>query len=347
VPLLSVVVPVYRVEDYLRQCLDSILDQGRDDLEVIVVDDCSPDGSGKIVDEYAARDSRVRAVHLTKNVGLGLARNAGFAQATGDYVWFVDSDDWLAEGAIAAVANRLTAERGAGRELDMLVVDFAHYYEKEERSRRSAAARVPARVPGPEVFTAIERPSVIGLLHVAWNRVVRRQFLIDHELHFHPGLYEDVSWTYPALIAAQRIAFLDRVCVYYRQREGAITKTGGERHLEMIHHWERVLEPLPADHPLRTPLFEQSMRHCLVVVGNDTRVPNRRLRREFFFRLAAYYRRFAPPGWAPSGGRAQRIRTWLVAKRLYPVYASLRMASRAKRWLRPGADRVVTSVSRG
>ena len=345
-PLLSVVVPVYQVEGYLKQCLDSILEQGPDDLEVVVVDDCSPDGSGKIIDEYAARDTRVLAVHLTENVGLGRARNVGFAQSSGDYVWFVDSDDWLADGAIEAAAERLIAERDAGRELDMLVVDFARYYEKDGRTRRSGVARALARTPGPEVFTAVERPSIIGVLHVAWSRIVRRRFLIDNELHFYPGLYEDVSWTYPALLAAQRIAFLDQVCMYYRQREGAITRTGGGQHLEMIDHWERVLAPLPADHPLREVLFDQSMRHCLSVMGSDTRVPDGRLRHEFFLRLTAYYQRFAPAGWAPSGGRVQEIKIWLVAKRLYPVYASLRMAYKARQRLRPDTGRVATPVSR-
>jgi CDP-glycerol glycerophosphotransferase len=327
VPLLSVVVPVFRVEQYLRQCLDSILDQAPPEFELIVVDDCSPDGSGDIADEYAARDGRVRVRHLDQNVGLGRARNAGLDEATGDFVWFVDSDDWLADGAIAAVIRRLAADP----ELDMLIVDFARYAEADRTARRSAMARVLARSPGPEVFTAVERPSVVGLLHVAWNRVVRRQFLHDQGLRFQPGLYEDVSWTYPAVIAARRIAFLDQVCVYYRMRAGAITSTGGTRHLGMIHHWELVFAALPPDHPLRTVLFEQSMRQGIAVLGNEARLPDGRLRREFFYRLAAFEHQYAPPGWTPSGGRVHRIKSWLVARELYPVYASLRTGYKAAR----------------
>jgi len=325
VPLLSVVVPVYRVEAYLRQCLDSILKQAPGEFELIVVDDCSPDRSGDIADEYAARDGRVRVLHLLENVGLGRARNAGLDVATGDFVWFVDSDDWLAEGAIDAVIQRLDAD------LDMLIVDFARYAEATGVSRRSAMARALARSPGLEVFTAVERPSVLGLLHVAWNRVVRRQFLLAEGLRFHPGLYEDVSWTYPAVIAARRIAFLDRVCVYYRLREGAITSTGGARHLAMIHHWELVLAPLPPDHPLRTVLFEQSMRQGIAVLGNDARIPDGRLRREFFYRLQVFHRRYAPPGWTPKGSRVHQIKAWLVAKGHYSVYAAMRMGYKAAR----------------
>src|SRR4051812_32987781 len=100
---LTVIVPVHGVQGYLRQCLDSILDPGCEHLEVIAVNDASPDGCGKILDEYAERDPRVRVFHLEKNVGLGEARNFGLDKATGDYVWFFDSDDYATEGSVQAV----------------------------------------------------------------------------------------------------------------------------------------------------------------------------------------------------------------------------------------------------
>ncbi|HEY8471045.1 MAG TPA: glycosyltransferase family 2 protein, partial [Natronosporangium sp.] len=103
--LLTVVVPVYQVEPYLTRCLDSILaEAGAGDMvEVVAVDDASPDRSGELLDAYARRDPRVRVLHLATNVGLGRARNAGLARARGEYVWFVDSDDWLPAGTIPAV----------------------------------------------------------------------------------------------------------------------------------------------------------------------------------------------------------------------------------------------------
>src|SRR5215212_8935834 len=93
VPRFSIVVPCYNVRAWLRPCLDSILGQSFGDLEIIGVDDASPDDSGNILDEYAAADSRVRVVHLSENVGLGLARNAGLKECRGEYVLFLDSDD--------------------------------------------------------------------------------------------------------------------------------------------------------------------------------------------------------------------------------------------------------------
>src|SRR5262245_43746025 len=106
-PLLSFVIPVHGGQGYLRECLDSILRQTFTDLEVVAVDDASTDHCGEILDEYAARDPRVRVLHLPSNVGLGPARNLGLAQSTGEYVWFVDSDDWVAAGCLRMIAARL------------------------------------------------------------------------------------------------------------------------------------------------------------------------------------------------------------------------------------------------
>ena len=92
-PWLSIVVPTWRAERYLPRCLDSALAGTDDRIEVVGVDDASPDGSGALLDAYARRDHRVRVLHLATNTGLGPARNAGLAQARGRYVWFVDADD--------------------------------------------------------------------------------------------------------------------------------------------------------------------------------------------------------------------------------------------------------------
>src|SRR5690242_3524304 len=104
-PRFSVIVPVYKVQAYLHECLESVLGQSFPDLELIAVDDCSPDGCGSIIEEFAARDARVVPVRLPENVGLGRARNAGLERATGDYLVFLDSDDTLTPDALRAIAG--------------------------------------------------------------------------------------------------------------------------------------------------------------------------------------------------------------------------------------------------
>ena len=142
-PLLSIVVPVYGVEAYLYQCLESIradIPAGESDaVELIAVDDASPDGCGDMLRSYAVSRDGVRVVHLSSNVGLGLARNAGLDVATGRYVWFVDSDDWLPPGTIAAVLDRLRQHQP-----DVLMLDHLRMHE-DGRREVDASSRAAAR----------------------------------------------------------------------------------------------------------------------------------------------------------------------------------------------------------
>ncbi|MEE3919402.1 glycosyltransferase family 2 protein [Micromonospora sp. BRA006-A] len=209
------------MQGYLRECLDSILDQPFGDIEVIGVDDASPDDSGEILAEYAARP-RVRPVRLAENVELGPARNIGLDRAVGEYVWFVDGDDWLVPGCLPHVADRLRDTAP-----DVLIVDHvrAHWNNIGTRSAMRDVFPRPAR---RHDVHAAGPAGALKLLHTAWNRVVRREFLLERGLRFEPGWYEDVSFSYPALMAAGRIGVLDRICLNYRQRRtGAITKTRG------------------------------------------------------------------------------------------------------------------------
>lgn len=317
--LLSVVVPAYRVQGYLRECLDSILGQSFGDLEVVAVDDCSPDGSGQIMDEYASRDSRVRVVHLDRNVNLGPAREIGLQHATGEYVWFLDSDDWLAPGSLRAVVRRLRAVQP-----DVLIVKHA---------RVSWDPRVEPRPVGdflheaPEVFTLREWPRALDILHVAWNKVVRRDLLTALRLPYPPGWYEDVAFTYPLLLAAERISVLDRVCVNYRQRRvGAATRTQGEGHLAIFDNWQRVFDGLDPDEPLRPLLFRRMIWHFLVVLGNENRIA-RTLRRRFFQRASELYGRYEPPGFQPPGG-PEGVKYRAVKRGSYRLFEAMRFGYR-------------------
>ncbi|MBL7253338.1 bifunctional glycosyltransferase/CDP-glycerol:glycerophosphate glycerophosphotransferase [Paractinoplanes lichenicola] len=293
-PLLSIVLPVYRVQAYLRECLDSILEQTFTDFEVIAVDDCSPDHSGAILDEYAARDSRVRVVHLEHNVGLGEARNAGLGHAFGRYVWFVDSDDWLAPGALAAIADRLrTAEP------DVLVVDYAKVWW-DTTTRHSKLSALVASANFPRTFTLAEQPRAIRIFHVAWNKVYNRDFLLKHDITYPTGLYEDVPVGYPVLMLADRISVLDRVCVYYRQRRrGAITSTPGRGHFQVLDQWDQLFERLDAigerAAPFRNLVFERMLYQLLLVLENPERIA-RSDRKEFFRAIVRAYRRHVPAG---------------------------------------------------
>ncbi|MEU4694416.1 glycosyltransferase [Actinoplanes sp. NPDC023714] len=329
--LLTVVVPVYAVEGYLYQCLESIraglTAEENSQVEVIAVDDASPDSCGAMLDGYAARHGDLRVVHLSANVGLGLARNAGLAEARGKYVWFVDSDDWLPSGSVRAVLQKLR-----DTEPDVLVVDHLRVHEN---GRLQTDASSPL-LRGP---ATLER--LLGVQHTAWNRIMRREFLAKHDLRFPAGWYEDVPFSNPVLLAADRVEVLDRVCYHYRVgRIGAITATRSERHFEAFEQWDRLhawLDVEGVDRALRVRLFTLMISHLLVVAGNDSRVhPSRR--RQFFRRIADLYRRHRPEGYQPPAG-TPGIKHRLVALNSYAMYSALRTGYRVAGLRRRSTER--------
>ncbi|MFD5951266.1 CDP-glycerol glycerophosphotransferase family protein [Streptomyces collinus] len=320
-PRFSIIVPVYKVQGFLRECLDSVLGQSHGDFEVIAVNDRSPDGSGAILDEYAGRDDRVRVLHLPENVGLGRARNAGLAQAAGDYVLFLDSDDRYTPGLLAAVAARLATTGDP----DILVFDHVrtHWWG---RGGRSEAADLLAAA-GLETFGIRESPQYLNLFLVAWNKAYRRSFFQEHGLQYAPGLYEDAPVTYRSMVLAERIACLDRIGVEYRQRrQGAITKTPGRRHFEIFPQYEGLfafLEQRPDLDWARPLLLERALDHMLFVLAREDRVRPAD-RGDFYREIRSFHRRHLPEGGfpRPDGWRGAEMR--LLASAPYPTYAAAR-----------------------
>ncbi|MFE1012617.1 CDP-glycerol glycerophosphotransferase family protein [Streptomyces sp. NPDC058794] len=304
-PRLSLIIPVHKVQAYLPECLDSVLGQDYTDFEVIAVDDCSPDGSGVLLDEYAARDARIEVIHLTENVGLGRARNAGLEKAKGDYVLFLDSDDTLSAGALTAISDRLDATGDP----EILIYDYARTYW-DGKVRRNQRADLLVN-DGPDVISLRDRPELLDLLQIVWNKAYRRDFVARTGLTFPPGYYEDAPWTFCSLISAERITLLDRVCVYYRQRRegGNILKTVSRKHFDVFDQYRRVFDYLDEHEELeqwRGPLFRKMVDHYLTVLEHPGRLPHK-ARAEFFGRASADYRARVPRGFArPTGGQGHK-----------------------------------------
>ncbi|MEG3631418.1 bifunctional glycosyltransferase/CDP-glycerol:glycerophosphate glycerophosphotransferase [Streptomyces poriticola] len=339
-PKLSLVVPVYKVQGYLHECLDSILGQDYTDFEIVAVDDCSPDGSGAILDDYAARDARMHVIHLTENVGLGRARNAGLEKARGEYVLFLDSDDTLSDGALAAISEQLAA----ASDPEILVYDYARtYWDGSVRPNLRADL---LRDAGTRSFSLAERPELLDLLQIVWNKAYRRDFITRTGLTFPPGYYEDAPWTYCSLISAERIALLDRVCVLYRQRRegGNILKTVSRKHFDVFDQYRRVfdfLDERPELDQWRGPLFRKMVDHYLTVLERPGRLPQN-ARAEFFHRASADFRARLPRNFArPPGNRGRK---WAILER--DVYPAMAGVTRGVRLRQAARRRARTAVNR-
>ncbi|WP_093613589.1 bifunctional glycosyltransferase/CDP-glycerol:glycerophosphate glycerophosphotransferase [Streptomyces indicus] len=314
-PRFSVIVPVFEVQGFLRGCLDSILGQSFTDLEVIAVDDCSPDDCGAILDAYAARDKRVRVVRTAAHAGPGPARDTGVAEACGDYLLFLDGDDSFTPGALAAIDERL---RLTG-DPDVLLFDHlpTHWAGFDRPSARAgllaAAGRDTTDLPGS--------PQYLQLPLVAWNKAYRREFFRDGGFAFGAGLYEGVAVSCHVLAAARRIACLDRICVYVEQRrKGALSRTPGRAHFALFAQYDRLfalLDERPGLAPLRPLLFERAVQHCLATLTRPDRVLPRH-RAEFHRELVRFHRRHKPAGFRPPPQDASR---WhLLALGSYPLF---------------------------
>ncbi|MFF4568725.1 CDP-glycerol glycerophosphotransferase family protein [Streptomyces sp. NPDC001410] len=325
-PRFSVIVPAYKVQAYLSECLDSVLSQSYPDLELIAVDDCSPDACGALIDEYAARDARVKAVHLAENQGLGRARNAGMVRATGDYLVFLDSDDTLTPDALRSIADRIK-ETG---EPDVLVFDYARTYWNGTVERNKVAAHLTEQGPAP--FRLQDRPGLLRVLMVAWNKAYRREFVEKQDFRFPTGYYEDTPWTFPVLMAAESIATLDRVCVHYRQRrQGSILRTTSRKHFDIFVQYDRVfafIDERPELDRWRGVLFRRMVDHFSTVFTKRDRLPHG-TRGEFLRKARAHYRRYKARG--ASVPLRTRLRHGLVRFGLHRTYRALQLAMSARR----------------
>lgn len=225
---LSIIVPVYNVEQYIKKCLISCLDQDLDksEYEIIVVDDGSKDKSAEIVKDIAQNTSNIILIHQ-KNGGLSSARNTGLAMAKGEYVWFVDSDDWIKSNCLKYLTNTVCKN-----DLDVLCFGVDYYHTPTHiDSSMSPTTQDGVVMSGEDFITKVH------MIPAAWVALYRRKFLICNNLRFLEGiLHEDQEFTPRAYCLAHRIMYVHRHEYVYLQRQGSIMKSNrnAQRCLDLL-----------------------------------------------------------------------------------------------------------------
>jgi len=332
-PLISIIIPTYKLENYIIKCLDSVTRQEFRNIEIIAVDGGSDDQTCELLEKQMTDEPRL-SVELHGQRGPGQARSMGVQQATGDYIWFVDGDDEITEHCLTPIAERLQAESP-----DVLVIN--HDVLDEGGSRQAGQDDDLIKRESAGTFAIADRPWLFDLSLVCWNKIVRRDFYLSSGTAFaEKWPHEDVPVSCDLLLSAERISVLNHVCyLYRRQRVGSATGSGKpDRHFTVFGTWRPVLErardrgrsggsstPGPDTYQW---LFRRAIWHCSTILDTPGYVTGG-YRRMFFSQLSGLYQDYVPAGYRrPTGFRG--VKFWLFAHRSYLVYKLLEPLNRRR-----------------
>lgn len=224
--LVSVIIPVYNVEKYLNRCVDSVLNQSYKNIEVILINDGSIDNSPTICDYYLERDNRVKVIHQ-QNGGLSDARNKGIDNSIGDYIIFLDSDDyWLNSYGLEQIVDKLN-----NNNIDVLIFQYKKYFEIKKKYSANILRC------DSEKFLSVE-DKLKYLIQTrsyessSWNKVIKRDLFLRYNLYFRTGrLSEDIEWSFRLATYAQTFDYYNQSFLAYVQRDNSITSKVSDKHL--------------------------------------------------------------------------------------------------------------------
>lgn len=225
----SVIIPVYNVEKYINRCLKSILSQRYNDLEIILIDNGSTDRSGSICDIYANEDANISVYHI-ENHGVGSARNFGLSKARGEFIYFVDSDDYLVGNLFAEFEDKLTPD------LDLLVFSYYNSFEQEmtEKNRKKKILPYNGSYDKYDFSKIFKDLFLSDMLYTVWNKLYRREFLIENNISFEKyELGEDVRFNLNAYRNVNKVYLSqDSYYVYVIGRKGSAMSSYNPKRLQ-------------------------------------------------------------------------------------------------------------------
>lgn len=238
-PLVSVVIPVYNVEQYLEECFSSVVKQSYENIEIILVDDGSTDASGELADTLAAKDSRAFVIHK-KNGGLSDARNTGISIAKGEYITFVDSDDWIDVEFIDKLAQ-LVISQGA---------DVAQCDNTRDEGALQRGSGDTFVLNGKDAFKELIKFKTVS--PTAWGKLYKTALFKNNNLKFPTGrLHEDTAILYKLVYLAKKVAFINEALYYYRLNANSImTASYTELHYSSVTLYHEELDEFILEHQI-------------------------------------------------------------------------------------------------
>lgn len=252
--LFSIILPVYNVESYLQECVDSILKQTFVDYEIILVNDGSTDRSPELCDRLAEKHGCIRVIHK-KNGGLSDARNYGTRAALGEYIVYIDSDDFLIkDNFLEKLAQK------AENKSDLIFYKYQKYFDatqKFEDCRYTYCSAIKGESYSDKISALVKADAFYGM---AWIKAIRKEIIDKNGIEFEVGLLgEDMEWNYHIIFHSMSISFIDEAFIAYRQREGSITSSHKLKNLTdfiyILEKWSKIITDDVKDEALKIALY--------------------------------------------------------------------------------------------
>lgn len=277
-PFFSVIVPVYQTASFLPDCLNSLLKQTESDFELIVVNDASPDNAAAVLKKYQHKYPTMRVITFRQNQGVSAARNHGLKHARGQYVYFLDSDDFIAPSLLKTVRQRLKKNN-----LDCLIC-AAHPTDKTgQKQTRSSLWHldlIPDRLARQSVLTADDILPYPACIPVNPSFIFyKRSFLIKHHLTFPNIRFEDLVFQTAVFFAGARFSFLKTALVYYRQHEHSLFQAGDERFFDVFDSCAKRADIIAATQNPKARLYFLNSKYILL--RNLNACIQKRLKKQF------------------------------------------------------------------
>lgn len=272
-PFVSVIVPIYNVEQYLAKCLDSILDAKQGDFDVVLVNDGSTDRSAEIAQQYVARYPHIFKLITQPNGGLSMARNTGLEHTRAEWIIFLDSDDYISPEGFDSVLTALKSSAS-----DVVIYNIDKYYEDSGVIENIYQVPNPFAGKGPldsrDYIAGIFQNRLFNFV-TAWDKAYRRACLERLSMRFIPGrIYEDVPFTFTLFLHGIKVEYLDDVVIYYRIRRGSIMSTPSIEKLNHIIQNIYLLQAAFQAAGLREKMYyDYLVMHAKSVVKGKCKVP--------------------------------------------------------------------------
>ncbi|MDP3035370.1 MAG: glycosyltransferase [Methanobacteriaceae archaeon] len=260
---ISIIIPVYNVEKYLEQCLESVINQTMRELEIICVNDGSTDSSPEILEEFAQKDERIKIIHK-ENGGIASARNEGLKYVTGEYIGFVDSDDWIEHHMYETLYNNAKS-----KDCDMVMCS-AHVFDDMNQKMRNdmpyfTLERLDESFDGI-IFDHTHQNLIFGINVTAWNKLYESKFIQENNIRFQEGLdFEDNPFFYETYLKARNVSLIRDPLYFYRvNRKGSFITSGNKRFFDIVPIHRINEDIIKENYPKYLDLFYNYKIHTII-----------------------------------------------------------------------------------